>query len=132
MCTTPGKNSGPGYAKNPEHKIRVAPFDARVIVETLDGQVLADTRHALEMKEADYPSVYYVPRSDTTMDRLRKTTHKTHCPFKGDASYFSIEGVPDGENAVWSYEHPFDEVASIREALAFYSNRVRIRTESNG
>jgi uncharacterized protein (DUF427 family) len=125
-------NSGPGYASHPEHTVRVAPFNGRVVVESIDGQLLADTRHALELKEAGYPSVYYVPRSDANMDFLQRTTHATHCPFKGDASYFSIAGQPAGENAVWSYEHPFDEVASIRGALAFYPNRVRIRADSDG
>ena len=61
------------------------------------------------------------------MDRLARTDHGSHCPFKGDASYFSIEGVAD--NAVWSYEHPFDEVARIREHLAFYPDKVRIEVE---
>jgi uncharacterized protein (DUF427 family) len=131
MTTNPG-NHGPGYAKHPEHTVSVVPFAGRVVVESLDGQPLADTRQALELREASYPSVYYVPRADAKMDRLQKTTHTTHCPFKGDASYFSIAGQPDGENAVWSYEHPFDEVANIREALAFYPNRVRIRVESSG
>jgi uncharacterized protein (DUF427 family) len=127
--TKTGTNSGPGYAKNPEHKVSVAPYGGRVVVETLDGQPLADTQRALELREASYPSVYYVPRADAKMDRLQKTTHTTYCPFKGHASYFTIAGQPDGENAVWSYEAPYDEVASIREALAFYPNRVRVRAQ---
>ena len=130
--TKTGTNSGPGYAKNPQHVISVAPFLGRVVVEALDGQVLADTRHALVMQEGTYPAVYYVPRADAKMDRMQKTTHTTYCPFKGHASYFSITGQPDGGNAVWSYELPFDEVVTIREALAFYPNRVRIRAEAGG
>ncbi len=44
------------------------------------------------------------------MSLLKPTAHSTHCPYKGDASYFSIEA--DGktlENAVWSYEKPFPQ-----------------------
>jgi uncharacterized protein (DUF427 family) len=114
-------NSGPGYAKNPDHTVTVQPFKGRVVVEA-NGQVLADTEHALQLNEANYPAVYYVPRSDARMERLVATEHHTHCPFKGEASYFSVVG--GAENAVWSYEQPFDEVLSIREYLAFYPNRV--------
>jgi uncharacterized protein (DUF427 family) len=120
-------NSGPGYAKHPEHTVTVAPFKGRVVVES-NGELLAETEHALELREADYPAVYYVPRGDTRMDRLVPTNHKTRCPFKGEASYFSIVG--GAENAVWSYEHPYDEVLAIREHLAFYPDRVSaIRVE---
>jgi uncharacterized protein (DUF427 family) len=119
-------NSGPGYAKHPEHTVTVTPFAGRVVVRA-GHEIIADTRHALQLNEAKYPAVYYVPRADVRMDRLTRTDHGSHCPFKGDASYFSIEGVAD--NAVWSYEHPFDEVARIREHLAFYPDKVRIEVE---
>ena len=114
-------NPGPGYAKNPDHSVVVTPFKGRVVIEA-NGVVLADTEHALLLKEASYPPVYYVPRADAQMANLVPTDHHTTCPFKGEASYFSIQG--GAENAVWSYEHPYDEVLSIREHLAFYPNRV--------
>jgi len=114
-------NSGPGYALHPDHTVVVKPFKGRVVVEA-NGKVLVDTEHALELKEANYPVVYYVPRRDAVMTDLVATDHHTACPYKGQASYFSIAG--GAENAVWSYEHPFDEVLSIREHLAFYPNRV--------
>lgn len=124
-------NSSPAYAKHPEHTLTVTPYRGRVVVETPDGEVLVDTRNALALQEAKYPVVYYVPRSDTRMERLTKTAHSSVCPFKGTASYFSVEGQPAavGENAVWSYETPFDEVAGIREALAFYGNKLKVRAE---
>ncbi len=87
-----------------------------------DGEVIADSRDALEMKEGDYPSVYYFPRTDVAMDRLVRSSHTTYCPFKGTASYFSLRDGP--ENAVWSYELPYDEMSAIRERLAFYSDKV--------
>ena len=114
-------NSGPGYAKNPDHAVVVKPFKGRVVVE-VNGEVLADTEQALQLNEASYPAVYYVPRRDAHMERLVATDHHTHCPYKGEASYFSVVGGV--ENAVWSYAHPYDEVLSIREHLAFYPDRV--------
>jgi uncharacterized protein (DUF427 family) len=114
-------NSGPGYAQHPDHSVVVKPFKGRVVVEA-NGKVLVDTEHALELKEANYPVVYYVPRRDTRMADLVATDHHTGCPYKGQASYFSIAG--GAENAVWSYEHPYDEVLAISEHLAFYPNRV--------
>lgn len=117
-------SSSPAYAKHPEHTITVKPFAGRVVVETKEGEPLVDTRAALELREANYPPVYYVPRSDAQMGSLTKTSHSTHCPFKGDASYYSIG---EAANAVWSYETPFDQVADIKEALAFYPNKVVIK-----
>ena len=114
-------NSGPGYSKNPDHSVKVTPFKGHVVVK-FAGETLVDTRNAFELREASYPPVYYVPRKDANMERLTMTTHSTHCAFKGDASYFSIANGP--ENAVWSYENPFDEVLSIKGALAFYPNKV--------
>lgn len=122
-------NSSPAYAKHPDHTITVKPFSGRVVVETPDGNVLVDTTRALALQEAKYPVTYYVPRVDTKMDRLTKTSHSTHCPFKGDASYFTVADQPSaiGENAVWTYETPFDQVAEIRESLAFYGNKLTIK-----
>ena len=116
-------NSGPGYHKHPEHRIEVEPAGKRVRV-TFKGEVVADTRDALAMKEADYPVVYYVPRNDVRMERLDPSSHRTHCPFKGDASYFSLRDGP--ENAVWSYEQPYDEMLVIKQRLAFYPDKVAI------
>ena len=116
-------NPAPGFKNHPEHRIAVSPAGKRVKIE-FDGQVIADTRDALAMKEGTYPVVYYVPRKDVKMDRLERSTHSTHCPFKGDASYFSLKGGP--RDAVWSYEQPFDEMAAIREYLAFYPDKVQI------
>lgn len=114
-------NNGPGYAKHPEHRIETDPATLRVRV-TVGGQVIADTREAIAMKEGDYPVVYYVPRKDVKMDRLVRTAHTTYCPFKGHASYYSLASGP--ENAVWTYEQPYDEVAVIKDLLAFYPNKV--------
>jgi len=118
-------NPAPGFQKRPDHRIDVSPANARVQAR-FQGELIADTREALAMKEGDYPVVYYFPRKDVKMDRLERSTHGTHCPFKGDASYSSLKGGP--QNAVWSYEQPFDEMAPIREYLAFYPDKVEINS----
>src|SRR5262249_49532703 len=95
-----------------------------------NGEVIADTSEAVALHESmssDHvvgPVVYYIPRKDVKMDRLARPGHKTQCPFKGDASYYSLKNGP--ENAVWSYETPFDEMLAIKELLAFYPDKVEI------
>jgi uncharacterized protein (DUF427 family) len=108
----------------PDHPITISRSGRRVRVR-FAGRTIADTTRALTLKEPDYPAVHYIPRADADMSALTRTAHHTHCPYKGDASYFTI--VADGrtaENAVWSYEQPFPAVAEIKECLAFYPNRV--------
>ena len=101
--------------------ITTKPAGARVQV-TAQGEVIADSVDAIRLEEGSYPAAYYFPRKDVRMERLERTAHSTHCPHKGDASYFSIKGGP--QNAVWSYEAPFDKVAAIRELVAFYPDKV--------
>lgn len=114
-------NSGPGYKKHPEHRIETKPAGVRVQV-TFKGEIIADSRNAIELKEGDYPVVYYLPREEVKMERLLRSNHQTYCPFKGDASYYSLVNGP--VNAVWSYEEPYDEVSAIKERLAFYPDKV--------
>ena len=111
-----------------EHKITTRPATVRVHVK-YQGEVIADSTSALEMHETHQgsvvaPVVYYLPRKDVRMERLQRSPHRTHCPFKGDASYFSVKEGP--ENAVWSYEQPYDEVLAIKELLAFYPDKFEI------
>lgn len=108
----------------PDHPITIARNGRRVRV-TFAGRTIADTASALTLTEATYPPVFYIPRADADMAVLTPTAHHTHCPYKGEASYFTIGA--DGrtaENAVWSYETPFPAVAEIKDHLAFYPNRV--------
>lgn len=114
-------NSAPGFKRVPRSHIVTRPAGKRVRV-TFNGEVIADTRNALELKEGSYPAVHYIPRKDVRVDRLALTSHSTHCPFKGDASYFSIVGGPD--NAAWSYERPYDEMLDIKDLVAFYPSKV--------
>jgi len=108
----------------PDHPISIVHNDKRVRV-SFAGKVIADSTRALALQEANYPPVNYIPRADVDMAALTRTDHASHCPYKGDASYFTIAvNGRNAENAVWSYERPFPAMAEIKEHLAFYPNRV--------
>jgi uncharacterized protein (DUF427 family) len=108
----------------PDHPITITKNPKRVVVK-LGGKVIADTREALALKEASYPVVQYIPRKDADMALLSRTDLSTHCPYKGDASYYSIpSGGERSKNAVWTYENPHAAVAEIKDHLAFYPDRV--------
>ena len=108
----------------PDHPIIITQNAKRVRV-TFAGTVIADTTRALTLKEAGYPPVQYIPRADADMSRLKPTQHASYCPYKGDASYFSIEADDrSASNAVWSYERPYPAMANIAGHLAFYPSRV--------
>jgi uncharacterized protein (DUF427 family) len=108
----------------PDHPITMTTNPARVRV-TLGGTVIADSARAVRLQEAAYPPVFYIPREDANMALLTRTTLSTHCPYKGDASYYTIEaGGRTAKDAVWSYETPFPAMAEIAGHLAFYPNRV--------
>lgn len=114
----------------PDHPIEIAANPNRVVV-AFGGVEIAATTDALSLEEASYPAVAYIPREDVDMSRLVRSTHTTHCPYKGDASYFSIEsGGATAENAVWSYEDPYPAVAQIRDRLAFYTDKVELREDA--
>ena len=108
----------------PDHPITIEPASSRIVV-TVGGKTVADSRKALVLREASYPAVFYLPRADADMALLTRTAHESHCPYKGDAAYFSIPaGGPRAVNAVWSYEAPHAAVAAIKDHLAFYPDRV--------
>ena len=114
-------NSSPGFKKRPDYRLAAKPAGGRVQVK-LDGEVIADSKEAIRLEEGDYPPVYYFPRKDVRMERLERSAHETYCPFKGTASYYSLKGGAD--NAVWTYETPYDEMLAIKERLAFYPDKV--------
>lgn len=114
MMKTPG----------PDHPITVTPSGRRVRV-MLGGSVIADTLRALTLQESTYKPVLYIPREDTRMELFERTVHSTHCPYKGDASYYSARvGERVSENAAWSYEQPYPAMTAIAGHLAFYPDRV--------
>ena len=108
----------------PDHPITITPNPKRLRV-TFNGKVVAESARALTLQEASYPPVQYIPREDADAALLKRTERSTHCPYKGDASYYSIEaGGRRAENAIWSYETPFPAMAEIAGHLAFYPDRV--------
>ena len=108
----------------PDHPITITPHQGRVRVR-VGGEVVADTTRALELREASYPPVLYIPREDARMAQMTRTARSTHCPYKGDASYYTITaGGRTAADAVWSYEAPFPAMADITGHLAFYPDRV--------
>jgi uncharacterized protein (DUF427 family) len=118
METTPMKSPGP------DHPITITPNPNRVRV-IFNGRVVADTMRAVTLRESTYPPVFYIPRDDAQMTLFTSTDHVTHCPYKGDASYFSISvGDRVAKDAIWSYEQPYSAVVEIAGRLAFYSDRV--------
>ncbi len=110
----------------PDHPITLEPSRQRVRA-AFQSHVIADTEDAVILREANYPAVYYIPISDVEMGYLAKTDHSTHCPYKGDASYWSIfmDGVV-AENAVWGYEDPYPSVSAINGRIAFYPDKVEV------
>src|SRR5213594_1563043 len=108
----------------PDHPISIQPNPDRVVV-SVAGRVVADTRNALTLREADYPAVQYIPREDVDFWQLERTYHATYCPYKGECSYYSVlAGGEKSLNAVWTYEDPYPAVAQIKGHVAFYPDRV--------
>ena len=114
----------PAKIPGPDHPISIDANPSRVVV-TVGGKVIADSRDALTLREASYPAVQYIPRRDVDMAALIRSEHTTYCPYKGDASYYSIPAGGDRSvNAVWSYETPFAAMTQIKDYVAFYPDRV--------
>ena len=111
-------------AREGGYELRYEPGSKRVRVE-FNGVLVADSTRTIVLHETRAPPVHYFPPEDVRMDCLVRTTFETHCPFKGNASYWSLE--VDGkvsENAVWSYEEPYRDAERIRGYLSFYRHRI--------
>lgn len=112
--STPGHAHAITIKKNP-HRIKVM----------FNGTVVADTKQALVLKEGPLSPVNYIPREDVQLSYLHQTNHSTHCPFKGNASYFSLSvNGKTADNAIWTYETPIDAVAQIKDYVVFYPEKM--------
>ncbi len=112
-----------------DHPITIEPIAGRVRV-IWRGRTLGESARALELAEAGYKPVAYIPREDLDMSLFERSDRVTTCPYKGDANYFSLrDGQTRDENAVWTYERPKPEVAEIASHLAFYPNRVEVQRD---
>lgn len=119
-----GSNPAPGFARKPDHKVVFTPAKAHIVVK-LGGEVIAETDRALLCEESGHGPVHYIPMTDTRADLFRPTATSTHCPFKGNASYWSVTaGGKEARDAAWSYDLPFDEARAIKGYMAFYPDRV--------
>jgi uncharacterized protein (DUF427 family) len=114
----------PGYVSHPNHKITESPAASRMVVEVA-GEVIADSRHAVRVEEDGSPPRIYFPRADVRMDKLVRTAKTSVCPFKGTASYFSIQAAADRTlaDAVWTYEDPYEEHRGLKDLVAFWEER---------
>jgi uncharacterized protein (DUF427 family) len=110
----------------PDHQITIAPSTDRVVVRS--GQTtIADSESTLVLRETHHPPVRYIPLADVDRSLLAPSELTTYCPYKGDASYYSIiAGQERGTDAVWFYDQPYPAVAEIKDHVAFYSDRVEL------
>jgi uncharacterized protein (DUF427 family) len=121
----------------PDHPITVDPLASHVVVRR-GSTVIGESDRALELREAAYPPVFYIPLEDIDQRHLRSNELHTWCPYKGEASYYDIVETDAGGTgdvsdadltaAVWYYDHPFPAVAGIEGHVAFYADRVVITT----
>lgn len=110
----------PGHQKWPEHKVLEKPIQERIQV-TVRGELVADSRNAIEVDEDDHPARLYVPRPDVDMDKLSGSNTRTTCPFKGQAHYFDLNfGVKQVKDAAWSYQDPYEEHMALKDRIAFH------------
>ena len=117
------------HAGTKDHPITIEPIAGRVCV-VWRGRTIGQSTRALELKEAGYKPVAYIPREDVDMRLLTRTGRVTTCPFKGEANYYSIrDEEAHSDNAVWTYEHPKGDVGEIAGRLAFYPNHVEVVRE---
>jgi uncharacterized protein (DUF427 family) len=112
------------HPRDPYHRVDVLQSDRHVRV-SLEGSVLAETDNALALFETGLPTRWYVPRQDVVAD-LEPSGTRTRCPYKGEASYYSVGGERD---LVWCYEEPFAEVGRIAGRLCFFNERVDLELD---
>lgn len=109
------------------HPITISPTAGHVTVR-VGGTTVAESDRALSLAEASYLVVQYIPIADVHQELLRPTAAESYCPFKGEASYYTLT-TPDGRtetDLIWTYEHPYDAVAQIAGHVAFYADRADI------
>lgn len=120
-------SKSPGHEKWPDHKIEEhhLPPGVHVTVK-VGGQIIADSHDVIRLDEDGHPSRFYFPRSDVSMEKLEPSDTTSHCPFKGTAHYFTLRAEGRRlDDAVWTYEAPFDEHRDLRDRLAFYDDKYR-------
>jgi len=119
-------SKAPGYQKWPNHKVRESRVGERFTVE-INGETIADSTDVIRVDEDRSPPRYYFPRDDVKMSLLERTATTTVCPFKGTANYFRLHTAGTGgvhlDDAVWTYEEPYEEHRDLKDRLAFYDDK---------
>jgi uncharacterized protein (DUF427 family) len=117
-------SKSPGHREHPEHRVRETHVSARVQARVGD-KVIADSNDVIQVNEDGHPMRFYFPRSDVKMELLKPSDTTTRCPFKGTARYFNLR-VDDEmfDEAVWSYETPYDEHEELKDRVAFHDDKV--------
>jgi uncharacterized protein (DUF427 family) len=119
-------NPAPGWSEHPEYRVDLV-RDGRHARATVAGEIVAESDDVITVKETGHNAVYYFPRQNVRMDLLQRTDRHSHCPFKGEASYFSVGAAKaKADNAAWSYEQPYDEVHPLKDRIAFYADKVTV------
>ncbi len=133
MSQSEDRADGPQAKDNaPDYEISAHVVDRQVSIE-FNGVTVVESRRAILYRESRLPPVYYFPRDDVRMDLMRRTRHRTHCPFKGNASYWTLTvGDREIEDSVWSYEKPLEEASAIKGYLAFYLSKLGVTYVEDG
>ena len=117
-------SKSPGHQKWPDHQVREEPLRQPMEVE-VEGMVVASSADVIRVVEDKSPVRYYFPRTDVRTDKLKRSQTTTECPFKGTASYYSLNvGERQLDDAIWSYEDPYDEHQALKDRVAFYDDKL--------
>ncbi|CAN7210687.1 DUF427 domain-containing protein [Variovorax paradoxus] len=126
-------SKSPGHQKWPDHQVREEPLRQPMEVE-VEGMVVASSADVIRVVEDKSPVRYYFPRTDVRTDKLERSQTTTECPFKGTASYYSLNvGERQLDDAIWSYEDPYDEHQALKGRMAFYDEKfpeIHVRPKS--
>jgi uncharacterized protein (DUF427 family) len=116
-------SKSPGHRKWPDHQVREERLQQPMEVE-VEGVILASSKSVIKVVEDKSPVRYYFPRADVSMEKLARSPTTSECPFKGHASYYHLNlGERQLEDAVWTYEDPYDEHAALKDCMAFYDDK---------